>query len=253
MPRALTPPAAPQVKALVGSTAAPENKRRQIICFSGKAFYSLAQLRKTENPKIRRANRHALRRLGHGGTCCLTSTDAGRRGGWELDEQIKAGERTFRSVSEEMWGPLNIRFEDGFTAMARELEIDADFHAFHICCVAEEIPFNVVSAGAPAPAPPRARRLSRRGVLGPHWYRGERCRDQRRWLRLATAREVDVLFAPRGLPTRFNPRANPWRRLSGNSSVRRSPASLRRRPGFCLLPTPEQAGGAAAAATAVAA
>ena len=31
-----------------------------------------------------------------------------------LDEQIKTGERSFRDVSEEMWGSLNVPFEDGF-------------------------------------------------------------------------------------------------------------------------------------------
>jgi 2-hydroxy-3-keto-5-methylthiopentenyl-1-phosphate phosphatase len=48
-----------------------------------------------------------------------------------LDEQIKTGERSFREVSEEMWGSLNVPFEDGFEVMEKTLEIDPDFHVFH--------------------------------------------------------------------------------------------------------------------------
>jgi 2-hydroxy-3-keto-5-methylthiopentenyl-1-phosphate phosphatase len=64
-----------------------------------------------------------------------------------LDEQIKTGERPFREVSEEMWGSLNVPFEDGFVVMDRELEIDPDFEQFHKFCIRHEIPFNVISAG----------------------------------------------------------------------------------------------------------
>jgi 2-hydroxy-3-keto-5-methylthiopentenyl-1-phosphate phosphatase len=64
-----------------------------------------------------------------------------------LDEQIKSGERSFRDVSEEMWGSLNIPFEDGFEAMEKELEIDPDFEHFHQFCINNNIPFNVISAG----------------------------------------------------------------------------------------------------------
>jgi 2-hydroxy-3-keto-5-methylthiopentenyl-1-phosphate phosphatase len=31
-----------------------------------------------------------------------------------LDEQIHSGERSFRDVSEEMWGSLDMPFDDGF-------------------------------------------------------------------------------------------------------------------------------------------
>ena len=65
----------------------------------------------------------------------------------ELDGQIKTGERTFREASEEMWGLLRVRFEDGFATMERELEIDVNFRAFHAYCVANRIPFHVISAG----------------------------------------------------------------------------------------------------------
>jgi 2,3-diketo-5-methylthio-1-phosphopentane phosphatase len=64
-----------------------------------------------------------------------------------LDEQIKTGERSFREVSEEMWGSLNVPFEDGFEVMESTLEIDPDFQAFHKFCIANKIPFNVISAG----------------------------------------------------------------------------------------------------------
>lgn len=64
-----------------------------------------------------------------------------------LDEQIKTGERSFRDVSEEMWGSLNVPFEDGFRMMEKTLEIDPAFQQFHQFCIANEIPFNVISAG----------------------------------------------------------------------------------------------------------
>jgi len=65
----------------------------------------------------------------------------------KLDQQIKSGERSFRDVSEEMWGSLNVPFDDGFEAMKNALEIDPEFHNFHQFCVNNEIPFNVISAG----------------------------------------------------------------------------------------------------------
>ncbi|KAG9228875.1 HAD-like domain-containing protein [Amylocarpus encephaloides] len=64
-----------------------------------------------------------------------------------LDGQIKSGERSFREVSEEMWGSLNVPFEDGFEVMEKTLEIDPDFQKFHKFCIEEGIPFNVISAG----------------------------------------------------------------------------------------------------------
>lgn len=64
-----------------------------------------------------------------------------------LEQQIKSGERSFRDVSEEMWGSLNVPFDDGFEVMEKNLEIDPDFQAFHKFCIANSIPFNVISAG----------------------------------------------------------------------------------------------------------
>lgn len=65
----------------------------------------------------------------------------------ELDQQLKSGERSFREVSEEMWGSLHVPFEDGFKIMAKELEMDQGFREFYDFCVANGIEFNVISAG----------------------------------------------------------------------------------------------------------
>jgi 2,3-diketo-5-methylthio-1-phosphopentane phosphatase len=65
----------------------------------------------------------------------------------ELDEEIKNDTRSFREVSEEMWGSLNVPFEDGFDVMKGALDIDPDFLEFHAFCVKNNIPFNVISAG----------------------------------------------------------------------------------------------------------
>ncbi|KAI5244215.1 hypothetical protein E4T42_07146 [Aureobasidium subglaciale] len=64
-----------------------------------------------------------------------------------LDQQIKSGERSFRDVSEEMWGSLNVPFADGFEAMKDGLNIDPEFKNFHQFCLNNKIPFNVISAG----------------------------------------------------------------------------------------------------------
>ncbi|KAK9468123.1 2,3-diketo-5-methylthio-1-phosphopentane phosphatase [Lipomyces arxii] len=65
----------------------------------------------------------------------------------KLDGQINSGERSFRDVSEEMWGSLNVKFDKSMEAMNEHLEIDPDFAEFHEFCVRESIPFNVISAG----------------------------------------------------------------------------------------------------------
>lgn len=64
-----------------------------------------------------------------------------------LDQQIHNGERSFRDVSEEMWGSLNVLFEAGFEVMKQSLDIDCDFQTFHKFCISNDIPFNVISAG----------------------------------------------------------------------------------------------------------
>ncbi|KAI9772995.1 MAG: hypothetical protein M1839_002265 [Geoglossum umbratile] len=63
------------------------------------------------------------------------------------DEQIKCRERSFRDVSEEMWGSLDVPFDDGFEVMKARLDIDPDFQRFHKFCVDNSIPFNIISAG----------------------------------------------------------------------------------------------------------
>lgn len=65
----------------------------------------------------------------------------------KLDEQIKSGERSFREVSEEMWGSLDVPFDDGFVVMEKTLEIDPGFREFHQYCIENGFPFNVISAG----------------------------------------------------------------------------------------------------------
>ncbi|KAJ5950568.1 uncharacterized protein N7479_008981 [Penicillium vulpinum] len=65
----------------------------------------------------------------------------------KLEEQFKTGERTFREISDDMWGSLTIPFGDGFDIMEKTLELDPGFREFHQYCVAEGFPFNVISAG----------------------------------------------------------------------------------------------------------
>lgn len=65
----------------------------------------------------------------------------------KLEEQFKSGERTFRDISDDMWGSLNIPFGDGFDLMAKTLEIDPGFQEFHQYCLKEGFPFNIISAG----------------------------------------------------------------------------------------------------------
>ncbi|EWC46616.1 hypothetical protein DRE_04103 [Drechslerella stenobrocha 248] len=64
-----------------------------------------------------------------------------------LDEEIRTGSRSFRAVSEDMWASLNVPFDDGFKVMEEKLEIDPAFNEFHQFCIANEVPFNVISAG----------------------------------------------------------------------------------------------------------
>lgn len=64
-----------------------------------------------------------------------------------LDTQIHTGERSFRDVSEEMWGSLDVPFDDGFAVMKDALDVDPDFRTFHQFCINNNIPFNVISAG----------------------------------------------------------------------------------------------------------
>ncbi|KAI1806036.1 HAD-like domain-containing protein [Daldinia bambusicola] len=125
MPIALTPPPVPEAKTLGDARAQPAGKRK-IICFSdfdGTIF---------------------MQDTGH---VLFDNHGCGSERREKLDEQIKNGERSFRDVSEEMWGSLNVPFDDGFEVMKKNLEIDPDFESFHRYCLANDIPFNVISAG----------------------------------------------------------------------------------------------------------
>lgn len=137
MPIALTPPAIPEVKgkstprtvanmSKIDEQSPVLNTKRKIICFSdfdGTIF---------------------MQDTGH---ILFDAHGCGSERRELLDEQIKTGERSFREVSEEMWGSLNVPFEDGFEVMEKTLEIDPDFQQFHKFCIANNIPFNVISAG----------------------------------------------------------------------------------------------------------
>ncbi|KAI0813428.1 2,3-diketo-5-methylthio-1-phosphopentane phosphatase [Xylaria sp. FL0064] len=115
--------AAQALSSLVNEQA---NKKRKVICFSdfdGTIF---------------------MQDTGH---VLFDSHGCGAERRQELDEQIKTGERSFRDVSEEMWGSLHVPFEDGFKVMEKSLDIDPDFQKFHEYCISNSIPFNVISAG----------------------------------------------------------------------------------------------------------
>ncbi|KAI9742188.1 MAG: hypothetical protein M1818_004088 [Claussenomyces sp. TS43310] len=133
MPVAVTPPAVSVKESLaiprtsyLSTRSGMESVKRKIICFSdfdGTIF---------------------MQDTGH---ILFDAHGCGSERREVLDEQIRTGERSFRDVSEEMWGSLNVPFEDGFEVMKETLDIDPDFHEFHKFCVANHIPFNVISAG----------------------------------------------------------------------------------------------------------
>ncbi|KAJ5097185.1 Pdp3-interacting factor 1 [Penicillium angulare] len=103
--------------------------------------------RKTNNPILSNSD--------FDGTICMQDTghvlvDAhgcGAEARAKYEEEIKAGTRAFRDISDEMWGSLTIPFEDGFVVMEKSLEMDSGFKDFHQYCVANGFPFNVISAG----------------------------------------------------------------------------------------------------------
>ena len=65
----------------------------------------------------------------------------------ELDDAIHRGDLSFRDASEQMWGSLNVPFDDGFEVMKETMAMDPDFQEFHRFCLKRCIPFNVISAG----------------------------------------------------------------------------------------------------------
>ncbi|KAI1350968.1 2,3-diketo-5-methylthio-1-phosphopentane phosphatase [Xylaria sp. FL0043] len=119
-------PSVTAAQALASFVNEQANKKRKVICFSdfdGTIF---------------------MQDTGH---VLFDSHGCGAERRQELDEQIKTGERSFRDVSEEMWGSLHVPFEDGFKVMEKSLDIDPDFQKFHEYCISNSIPFNVISAG----------------------------------------------------------------------------------------------------------
>lgn len=290
MPIAISPPGTPKSKAPLGSAGDSADKKRQIVCFSD-----------FDGTIFKQDTGHVL----------FDNYGCGTEQRRTLDEQIKTGARPFRDVSEEMWGSVNVPFEDGFKIMKEKLEMDPDFEAFHQYCVENGIPLNVISAGLK----PVLRKVldtflgkeksayinivaneADINADGSQWrpvWRHDNelghdkaismtearqsaeaeCDDDTVPLivfigdgvsDLPAAREADVLFAKRGerleeyciennisyipfdtfadiqreiqkireeddeatggrgLPVRYNPGANVWRRMSGNASVPRS-------------------------------
>lgn len=123
-PIAITPPAITAKKLPV--LVRPQTERRNIVCFSdfdGTIF---------------------MQDTGH---VLFDNFGCGSRRRHILDEQISTGKRSFRDVSEEMWGSLRVPFENGVEVMEDSLEIDPDFDTFHAFCLDNKIPFNIISAG----------------------------------------------------------------------------------------------------------
>ena len=60
---------------------------------------------------------------------------------------MKSGERSFRDISEDMWGSLTIPVEDGFDVMRENMDLDPAFTEFHEFCKENGIAFNVISSG----------------------------------------------------------------------------------------------------------
>lgn len=64
-----------------------------------------------------------------------------------LEKQFKDGEKSFKGISEELWGSLDLPFDTGLKAISEALTLDLDFKTFHQFCLNNNIPFNVISAG----------------------------------------------------------------------------------------------------------
>jgi 2,3-diketo-5-methylthio-1-phosphopentane phosphatase len=325
MPVAITPPAVtPKNMSTTNlQSKADGNTKRKIICFSGTFPFSLPL-----PPPLRFANKAPtdfdgtifLQDTGH---ILFDTHGCGPAHRELLDAQIKSGERSFRDVSQELWSSLHVPFDDGFAIMQKTLEIDPDFQAFHKFCIANNIPFNVISAGLK----PVLRKVldsflgeeesGRIGIVandaiinGEEWkpvwrHESELGHDKALSVKearaeaelecedgtiplivfigdgvsdLAAAREADVLFARKGLaleeyckengiayipyetfadverevrsimdederktggkglPVRFNPRANMWRRISSKNAVPKFVASTPKEEKMFLWP-----------------
>ncbi len=120
--------------------------KRKIICFSGPfpPLPLIPPISSFHSPNVDFDGTIFLQDTGH---ILFDAHGCGPSHRTALERQINSGERSFRDVSEEMWGSLHVPFEDGFAVMAEKLEIDPDFRSFHAFCLANEIPFHVISAG----------------------------------------------------------------------------------------------------------
>lgn len=131
-----------------------ENKKRKIVCFSGSPSH-ISTRTYGDWPGSSVLTHHLHRFVDFDGTIFMQDSGhilfdnhgCGATKREILDGQIKSGERSFRDVSEEMWGSLNVPFDDGFEVMKQNLELDQGFKDFHQYCVKNDIPFNVISAG----------------------------------------------------------------------------------------------------------
>jgi 2,3-diketo-5-methylthio-1-phosphopentane phosphatase len=114
------------------------DSRRQVMIFSGRILF----LDRTDGIDF-----DGTIMLGDTGHVLFDAHGCGEDRRKELDAAIHSGELSFRDASEQMWGSLNVPFDDGFEVMKERLEMDPDFQEFHDFCIARKIPFNVISAG----------------------------------------------------------------------------------------------------------
>src|SRR5436305_3031044 len=87
---------------------------RQVMIFSGKKFLKLFRLTTDFDGTIM---------LGDTGHVLFDAHGCGEEKRKELDEAIHSGDLTFRDASEQMWGSLNVPFDDGFEVMKQRLEM----------------------------------------------------------------------------------------------------------------------------------
>lgn len=135
MPTAVNPPTAPESKpAPTPSMALNDEKlgtKRKIVCFSGMTilFPLLSRIDLCpgiwyEDPLTAQIDFDGTIFMQDTGHILFDAHGCGSERREALDAQIKSGERSFRDVSEEMWGSLKVPFEDGFEVMEKTLEID---------------------------------------------------------------------------------------------------------------------------------
>jgi 2,3-diketo-5-methylthio-1-phosphopentane phosphatase len=115
------------------------DERRQVLIFSGKTSY--------HGIRLTILDFDGTIMLGDTGHVLFDAHGCGPDRRKELDAAIHSGELTFRDASEQMWGSLNVPFDDGFEVMRDTMEMDPDFQEFHRFCLKRHIPFNVISAG----------------------------------------------------------------------------------------------------------